>query len=312
MSQIAAWEEWRHHVCAARSVLELRRRLLAQAEQLGGRLRKLKSEHTAAARGKAARRLDEWKLLGIEVKTTDMPSSGAAYFNGAQRLVLVSKTDPPLRQRFTVAHEIGHLLLRPPAGASGVKMQREHEEALCDEFASRLLIPAAELRNCLGKVRHEPQLMDLLALCKDFSVGLHPMLIALRQHLRSKGPLFIAASHRGHPSRPDVRDYRVDAAAYPVPFYVAKHQRLRSLGLGDIATWAHDASEGSEATGLAEAPQLKLWSRTSGQSGAASGPAEWNALKLRRSNIVLIRLATQQLDLIWPAKEVRRRRKDYE
>ncbi len=80
------------------------------------------------------------QLPGVDAETIDAFS---AALHGRPMIVL-SRKGNPMRQRFSVAHELGHLLLHPdPAPGSGV-----HERE-ANTFAAELLMPAAEIRDRL-------------------------------------------------------------------------------------------------------------------------------------------------------------------
>ena len=297
------WTGWRDQIAQSKTLTELRRKLLARAEQLGTLLIGLKQERAERSPNARLRRLDEWKLLGVDAKVAAMESSGASRFGQSQRLVLVREDDPPQRQRFTVAHEIGHYFLSRSELASS-RVTHSQEEALCDEFASKLLLPPAELAAELKSFGANPSITDILSLCKGFGVGLQPMLIALRGQLNERAPIFVAASYRGHRLRPDVLDFRVDASAHPRSLYVAKDQRLSSLGLAAVTEWASTQKSSGRGQGTAPSLRLKLWDRERHQSGTATGPADWEATRLRNGSVLLVRVAPHDLSLTWTSVRV--------
>lgn len=89
------------------------------------------------------------QLPDVDAETIDAFSAAV---HGRPMIVLSHKGNP-MRQRFSVAHELGHLLLHPdPAPGSGV-----HERE-ANTFAAELLMPAAEIRDRL------PTPLDLTAL----------------------------------------------------------------------------------------------------------------------------------------------------
>lgn len=74
-------------------------------------------------------------------------------------VIVLSNPANPMRRRFSVAHELGHLLLHPdPAPGSG------HHEREANTFAAELLMPAAEIADRL------PAPVDLATL-KDVADG---------------------------------------------------------------------------------------------------------------------------------------------
>jgi Zn-dependent peptidase ImmA (M78 family)/DNA-binding XRE family transcriptional regulator len=95
------------------------------------------------------------QLPGVDAETIDAFS---AALHGRPMIVLSHKGNP-MRQRFSVAHELGHLLLHPePAPGS-----RVHERE-ANTFAAELLMPADEIRDRL------PTPVDITAL-KEIADG---------------------------------------------------------------------------------------------------------------------------------------------
>ncbi|HEX2130923.1 MAG TPA: XRE family transcriptional regulator [Actinophytocola sp.] len=76
------------------------------------------------------------RIPAVDASTIDAFS---AALHGRPMIVLSHKGNP-MRRRFSVAHELGHLLLHPePAPGSG------HHEREANAFAAELLMPAAEI-----------------------------------------------------------------------------------------------------------------------------------------------------------------------
>lgn len=64
----------------------------------------------------------------------------------------IARTRKPMRQRSTLAHELGHVLFEDWAdGTVGSWGDRTHAEIRADAFARHLLVPAESLRELLGK-----------------------------------------------------------------------------------------------------------------------------------------------------------------
>lgn len=84
-------------------------------------------------------------------------------------LLLVNDKAPGDRCRFSLAHELGHLVMhsQPPAAGVGVAPQQQEHQA--DEFASELLMPAADIRSGLsGRI----DLARLIELKKAWGVSM--------------------------------------------------------------------------------------------------------------------------------------------
>ena len=96
--------------------------------------------------------------LGAQVveERLDRDLSGLLYRDGDQAVIGVNNTQPDRRRRFTVAHEIGHLVLHRgrPLVLDHVRVNfrnaasstaTDHEEIQANAFAAELLMPAAQV-----------------------------------------------------------------------------------------------------------------------------------------------------------------------
>ena len=87
----------------------------------------------------------------IEIRyDLDDDESGQTFMLGGQNIVLVNGNHREERQRFTMLHEIGHIVLDLPSQHGGKKLttaglisyrRRPPEEVLCDVFAAECLLP---------------------------------------------------------------------------------------------------------------------------------------------------------------------------
>ncbi|MEX0800391.1 MAG: ImmA/IrrE family metallo-endopeptidase [Dehalococcoidia bacterium] len=82
------------------------------------------------------------RLMGtVAVEEARLGDVAACLLPGTRgHTILINRRSHPLRQRFSIAHEIGHLIL----GARGIRfrdMRTGPAERLCDELAAELLMP---------------------------------------------------------------------------------------------------------------------------------------------------------------------------
>lgn len=70
------------------------------------------------------------------------------------------------RQRFTLAHELGHLLL------SGRLAEGLDEEKACDRFAGAFLVPGVTVLQLLGHQRHALEWQELYVLKHEFGLSM--------------------------------------------------------------------------------------------------------------------------------------------
>ena len=139
----------------------------------------------------------------IHQQTFEDMVSGVLLIQGEERHIMVNKAHHPNRQRFTVAHELGHLVLHHNSGdrlfidthlrayqrrgsaASGVYEEpgsttSPAEEKEANQFASALLMPRELLLSrTVGREFWDE--LDVAALAAEFSVSEQAMTIRLRQ-----------------------------------------------------------------------------------------------------------------------------------
>ena len=93
-------------------------------------------------------------LTGVDVGTAPLGSASGACVRDPDRdtsIVLVNSTHVPERQRFTHAHELGHLLWGDGSHVDEADGQRTPEEQRCDEFARQLLIPLEGVKSWMAR-----------------------------------------------------------------------------------------------------------------------------------------------------------------
>ena len=123
--------------------------------------------------------------LGLTVvSTTELPSgmSGSISKEGDHYVIYVNASQPLRRQRFTIAHEIGHylkhrshldqadeifnpakkvILNRPNNGASAVSdLEERKREYAADKFAGDLLMPEVAFRDFWSKAQSLKDVAD--------------------------------------------------------------------------------------------------------------------------------------------------------
>lgn len=117
--------------------------------------------------------------LGISlVRSTTSTSPGIADAKGDQATITVRSTEAPVRQRFTIAHELGHLLLHSVSRPMfrETTFSGDDQEIEANKFAAALLMPlwmvedATRSKNASGD-----------SLCRLFDVSEKAMSIRLSQ-----------------------------------------------------------------------------------------------------------------------------------
>ena len=88
-------------------------------------------------------------------------------------IVLLNNIDGE-RQRFTIAHELGHLVLN-------IKDKNLNEEKMCNKFASSLLMPKEAVINEFGASRNNISFYELRAFKNEYKVSMAAILYRLRE-----------------------------------------------------------------------------------------------------------------------------------
>lgn len=281
------WEVWRSELAGAASFADLRSRLLRTAQNMAKSL----------PRGSVAR--SQWFDLGIRVlNSKDIESDGACMYRPQRSVVLVRANNNYKRQRFTTAHEVGHLLLGRVRDAGRLILTWEEEERLCDEFASLVLLPPDEVVEFMTAARGLESPTTVLNMARHFGVNLHPAIIALARNWGDERQILAVAELRGHPRRPSEVDYRtVASAGFPYE-YLPRNQRLQSMGLGSLSDWARAARD-REGKGRCHSARIKFWApRGPSRSGELRHLVEWDALLLGNGLLIAL-LDVERASVIW-------------
>jgi len=119
--------------------------------------------------------IDLLEAHGIIVLTTSVHAGerfdGLSARAAGHPVIVVGDDWPGDRQRFTLAHELGHLLLHARLAAD------LNEEKACDRFAGAFLVPAAAARNALGEQRRSLDINELMLLKRDFGLSMQGWLM---------------------------------------------------------------------------------------------------------------------------------------
>jgi Zn-dependent peptidase ImmA (M78 family)/DNA-binding XRE family transcriptional regulator len=130
----------------------------------------------------------------------------------AYPVVAVSKRWPGDRQRFTLAHELGHLLLDRRL-ADGI-----NEEKACDRFAGAFLAPRVAVLQLLGAQRHALEWQELYGLKHEFGLSMAGWL----QRAKQCG-VITEAAHLSMVKRFSAKGWRKAEPGDPLP---QEHPRL--------------------------------------------------------------------------------------
>jgi Zn-dependent peptidase ImmA (M78 family)/transcriptional regulator with XRE-family HTH domain len=114
--------------------------------------------------------IDTMESKGIMIITTDVETDkkfdGLAGKIGNTPVVVISTSQSGDRQRFTLAHELGHLVVH------GRLSEELDEEKVCNAFAGAFLLPAQTLIEHLGEKRRNIEPRELLMLKHEYGISM--------------------------------------------------------------------------------------------------------------------------------------------
>ncbi|WP_258808431.1 XRE family transcriptional regulator [Pseudidiomarina sp. CB1] len=106
---------------------------------------------------------------------TDKKFDGLAGTIKEQPLIVISGSQAGDRQRFTLAHELGHLVLRDRLANS------IDEEKACDRFAGAFLLPTSAVKRELGEKRSQLESRELYMLKGEYGISMAGITIRAQQ-----------------------------------------------------------------------------------------------------------------------------------
>ena len=122
--------------------------------------------------------IDILENLGIMIVTIDNPHHKFAGFDGLSEMVngypiivILKDSKDGARQRFTLAHELAHLVL---------DINSSEEESLCHRFASAILMPKEAVIKEFGIKRLKISLYELKAFKEEYKVSYQAILYRLK------------------------------------------------------------------------------------------------------------------------------------
>jgi hypothetical protein len=162
-------------------------------------------------------------------RVTPFPSSGAANWVAGRWVVVLNAAEPATRQRFSLAHELKHILDDPFVdrlyGAVDPRDRANWVEQVCDFFAGCLLMPRPWLKRAWSEEQHIPSLAGRFHVSPSaMSTRLHQVGL-VRSAARCSRPVL------GQPRRPVGVDDRFGTYRRHAGLVSDASSRLRAVGL---------------------------------------------------------------------------------
>ena len=170
--------------------------------------------------------IDTFESKGVMIISSSVEAKkkfdGLAGNIGNTPVVVISTHQPGDRQRFTLAHELGHLVLHSRL-AEGMD-----EEKACNHFAGALLLPKQALLQHLGKNRRALEVQELYMLKHEFGISMLAILVRAGQCT-----VISESLQKQYYMRFNKQDWRTEEPAEPYPnetTYLFKQLVYRALG----------------------------------------------------------------------------------
>lgn len=111
------------------------------------------------------------KVVGLEAHE-QFDGLCAELNNGADAVVVSNINRPGERQRFNLAHELGHLVMEIPGKVHGTR----DEENWCHRFSGAFLFPAEQVRETFGESRRRVLLNEYLLAKEEWGISMQAIL----------------------------------------------------------------------------------------------------------------------------------------
>lgn len=113
---------------------------------------------------------------GVKIVEIDAELSfdGLATWVDSLPVIVINKNIDIVRKRFTVIHELAHLLLSLPENLSMKSIEK-----LCHSFAGTFLLPETSLKNYLGVKRNHISIKELVEIKEYFGISIQAIIFRL-------------------------------------------------------------------------------------------------------------------------------------
>jgi len=180
---------------------------------------------------------DILELQGIKVfmieENADNGFDGLTAWVNGNPIIVISKIWSGVRQRFTLAHELGHLILK---GQLGVDID---EERASNRFAGAFLLPQKALIDRLGNKRKSIEIAELALLKEEFGVSMQVGFIRANQ-------LKIISYEYSSSLRKLFKQNGWDIKEPTAPYPTEKVKRFKQLVLRAVSQRIISESKGAE------------------------------------------------------------------
>ncbi len=119
--------------------------------------------------------LEDKKLKIIEIENVNNAFDGlSTIIDNKYHVIVINKNFPVERKRFSLLHELGHIILNIKSDISSKEVER-----LCNQFASEMLISKKILIEEFGKKREHISYTELSAIQKKYGISIRAIMYKL-------------------------------------------------------------------------------------------------------------------------------------
>ncbi len=119
--------------------------------------------------------LEDKEVKVIEIDANDDFDGLSGWANGTIPIIVVNKSYPNDRKRFTTLHELGHLLLN-----ISPDVEAKAQEKLCHRFAGAMLMPKETFIAEIGEHRTSISLAELIAVKETYGISIQAIMARAR------------------------------------------------------------------------------------------------------------------------------------
>lgn len=165
-------------LCGTRTSFPLQSRNIASVDDVCGYAKEIRSMLKLGTDGisNVIEVLEDNGVKIIEIPEDEAFEGLSGYANDDIPVIVVNDNLASEHKRFTLLHELGHLLMR-----FDKVIQPKEIENLCNVFASEILLPSSVIFARLGNKRHDISLAELVDIQKQYGISIDSIMAALRR-----------------------------------------------------------------------------------------------------------------------------------
>jgi Zn-dependent peptidase ImmA (M78 family) len=115
--------------------------------------------------------LEERGIKVVEIEANQAFDGFSGWGNSSIPIIVVNKTFTVERKRFTLLHELAHLVLE-----FDERLEPRQRESLCHRFAGAMLLPEGVALRTLGPMRASLTMLELVAIKEQYGISIQAIM----------------------------------------------------------------------------------------------------------------------------------------